>query len=239
MDGCVSKLAYSDEDPTKQAPDPVCCSIIQSLSRQWPSLPALLLNGAIQRLCRLTQHQPRTDAHLLLAGWVKLLLETPSTATAQHPSPSVARIGKRKSIGSESRAQPPAEASGHRPTAPQLRACIGTCLAAMPACGGQSTAAVRQALLQLLQHLQNHHPGEYTTWGATARALAASCHPDRAQEKPPVLVTAMTSEASSDELSSAQEKQHSLLQDLQTTSDGTDDRSVSSDFDITCHNTSR
>lgn len=226
MDGCVLKLAFSDDDPTKQAPDPVCRSILQSLTRQWPSLPALLLSGAIQRLCRLTPHQPGTDAHLLLAGWVKLLLDTATTATAQQPSPSVARAGKRKSIGSESKAQPSAETSGYTPTATQLRACIGSCLAAKPASSGQTTAAVWQALLQLLQHLQDHHPGEYATWGATARALAASCHPHRAQEQAPLLLTAMTSEASSDELSSAQQRQHSLLQDLQTTSDGTKDRSV-------------
>ena len=236
MNGCVPMLAFSDEeDPTKQEPDPVFQTIIQSLSRQWPSLPALLLNGVIQRLCNLAQQQPRTDAHLVLAGWVKLLLESPSRETGQQRSPSVTRTGKRKSIGSESKAQPSEDAIGYRPTALQLRACIEACLEAMPTSRGQATAAVRQVLTQLLQHLQHHHPGEYSTWGDTARVLAASCHPHRPQVKLPVLKTAMESEPSRDELSSAQQRQQSLLQDLNTTPDGAKDRSVISDVETACH----
>lgn len=221
MDGCA-KSSVRDEDPTKRLLDPICHSIIQSLSRQWPSLPALLLIGAIQRLCKPIQRQPRTDAHLVLAGWIKLLLETSTTVTGQQPSQSPARAGKRKSISSESKAQLSAEASGYRPTAQQLKACIGTCIAALPACGGQTTASVKQVASQLLQHLQHQHPSEYAAWGRTAQVLAASCHPHTATETSPMLTAAVTSEASSDDLFSAQQGQQSVLQSLHTAPDCSD-----------------
>ena len=231
MDGCVPKSAISNQEPTNRQSGLEFHTIIQSLSRQWPSLPALLLHGAVQRLCKLTQPQPHTDAPTL-AGWVKLLLEPSSTAKGQVPlqkgqqaSPSGTRAGKRKSLSSDPRTALSAEASGYSPTGLQLRACIGVCLAAMPACSDHNAGAVRQVLSQLLQHLQRDHPCEYANWGHTAQTLAASCFAQEGVEHLPALRAAFqwkpsSDEPSSDELCSAQQRQQSLLGDLHTSADG-------------------
>ena len=245
MDDCVPKSTFHDQDPTDQQPNLICRTIIQSLSRHWPSLPALLLTGAIQRLCNVTKHQPLTETHdpSVLAGWVQLLLETastkkgqqpspstekgqqpsPSTEKGQQPSPSMARADKRKSIRSDSRAQSSAEAKVYNPTGLQLRACICTCSAALPACSGQTAAAVRQVLWQLLQQLQQDHPGEYADWGNIAQTLAASFQPHKEVKHTPIPEPSVP--PSIDDLCAGQQRQQSLLEDLHTLADGTE-RSV-------------
>ena len=238
MDGCVPKSAGSNQDPVNQQCGLEFHTIIQSLSQQWPSLPTLLLHGAVQRLCKLTQPQPHTDAHdaSVLAGWVKLLLQPSSTGKGQQPlqkgqqpSPSGTRAGKRKSLSSDPKTAPSPEASGYSPTGLQLRACIGMCLAAMPACSAHTADAVRQVLLQLLQHLQREDPCGYAKWGHTAQTLAASCFAHKGLENSPALAAFQwkpsSNEPGSDELCSAQLRQQSLLRDLHTSADGSE-RSV-------------
>lgn len=247
MEDYVTKSAVSHQDPTNQHSGLEFCSIIQSLSRLWPSLPALLLDRAVQCLCKLTQPQPHTDAQdaSVLAGWVKLLLEPSSTGRGQQPlqkgqqpSPSGTRAGKRKSPDSDPRTARSAEASGYSPNGLQLRACIGMCLAAMPACSGLTADAVGQVLSQLLQHLQRDHPAEYADWGHTAQALAASLFPQKGLERSPVLRLAFqpkpsSEDASSEELCTAQQRQQALLVDLHTLADGTE-RSVDHPIKLGC-----
>ena len=239
MDGCVPKSAVSKQDPINQQSGLEFQTIIQSLSQQWPNLPALLLNGAIQRMCKLTQPQPcTTNAHdaSVLAGWVKLLLELSNTSKelqplqkAQQPSPSGTRDGKRKSLSSDPKVSS-AEASDYHPTGLQLRACIAMCLTALLACSSHTIDAVRQVLSQLLQHLQRDHPREYADWGHTAQTLAASCFAKKGLEYPPAQEQAVqfrpsSDEASIDELCTAQQRQQALLENLHTSHDNSE-RSV-------------
>lgn len=233
MDGCVPESAVSSQDTINQQTGLKFYTIIQSLSRHWPSLPALLLNGAVQRLCELTQPQPHTDAHhaSVLAGWVKLLLEPSSTGKqlqllhkGQQPSPGGTRAGKRKSLSCDPTTAPAAQGSAYSPTGLQMKACIGMCLGALPACSSHTAGAVRQVLSQLLQHLQRDHPCDHADWGDTAQTLAASCFAQEGQEHMPALEAASQSKSSSDEpgsdeLCTAQQRQQALLGNLHTMSD--------------------
>lgn len=243
MDSCVSNSAATQQHPTNQQTGGDFHTIIQCLSRHWPSLPALLLNQAVQRVCKLAQPQPHTHAHdaSLLAAWVKLLLEPSSTGKGQqllqkgqHPSPSGSRAGKRKSLSSDPKTEPSSESSGYSLTGVQLRACMGMCLTALPACKGQTAAAaIGQVLSQLLQHLQRDYPSEYADWGHTAQTLAASCCPQGGLEGPAVMGPALEVEPSQDEqssqeLSTVQQRQQSLLGELRTSDDDGSDRSVKS-----------
>ena len=254
MDSCESNSASSKQNPINQQTGGDFYSIIQCLSRHWPSLPALLLNQAVQHLCQLAQPQPHTHAHdaSVLAAWVKLLLESSGTGKGQqtphkgqqtpqkgqHASPSGIRAGKRKSLSSDPKApEPSSESSGYSLTGVQLRACMGMCLAALPACKGQTAAAaVGQVLSQLLQHLQHDYPSEYADWGHTAQALAASCYPQGGLEGLAVMGPARQVEPSQDEpsshgLSGAQQRQQSLLGELRT-SDDDSNRSVKSFYSM-------
>ena len=247
MDGCVAKSAVGNQDPTNQHSGLEFRSIIQSLSRQWPSLPALLLNGAVQRLCKLTQPQPHTDAHdaSVLAGWVKMLLEPSSTGKGQQPlqkgqqpSPSGSRVGKRKSLSSDPKTAPSADATGYSPTGLQLRACIGMCLAATPTYSIHTADAVRQVLSQLLQQLQRDHPPEYANWGHTAQTLAASFFAQKGLEHSPApgpssQVKPSSEEPSSEELCIAQQRQQALLGDLHTSADSSQ-RSIDHPLELGC-----
>ena len=192
-------------------------SILQSLSQQWPSLPALLLFGAVQRLCQLSQQQQHTELHdaSVLADWVKLLLgdSHKGVPSRQQPSPGMSRARKRKSASSDAKCPPSAEGISFNPTASQLQACTAECLAALPASSTQTAGAVRQVVLQLLAQLQNDYHQEYTSWGSAAQALVDSC-PESQEE------CSVQTAASSVDLHAAQKVQHSLIDGIQSTGDG-------------------
>ncbi len=154
--------------------------IIQPLAALWPSLPALLLAGAVQRLCQMTQPaQPKVPMQydaVTLAGWVQVLLAL-STEVGQQQTQTRTRGSKRKSMNSEVQAATASELSGHMPTAAQLRACIGECLAALPKADLETATPLRQVLLLLTGQVKQNHANEYMVWGRTAEHLAALCQP--------------------------------------------------------------
>lgn len=226
MDDCMSQSDSINASSTKQQLSLVSHSILHSLTQQWPSLPALLLSGATQRLCQLSQQQHQhTQLHdaSVLASWVKLLLDnsqTGDTHRQQHPeSPGVSRVRKRKSSSSDAKRPPSAEGNSFNPTAPQLQACTAECFAALPASSHETAGAVRQVVLQLLSRLQEDHQQEYASWGSSAQTLVDLNHP---QQDGSSVQTA----ASSFDLHDAQQMQQALLDDMKASDDG-NSRSVS------------
>ena len=227
MDDLVSDATCSDQDlaarnanSIAQSQNLTCQSILQSLSQLWPSLPALLLSGAVQRLCQ--QQQQRAS---VLAGWVKALLACAQVTQTQKHSPVVARAGKRKSITHHAQDPAPVERSSYTPTAAQLKACIQGCLVALPASSGQIKAAAQKVLLQLLDQLQHDHALEYASYGKSAQTLLTLCKPQAEDEQLLTHESAAQAESSCNDLRAAQQKQKLLMQHLQATANG-HDRSV-------------
>jgi len=162
------------------AAKPFSHDVMQPLAALWPSLPALLLAGAVQCLCQMTQpaqQVPMQHDAVTLAGWVQVLL-TLSTEVGQQQTQTQTRGSKRKSMSSEVQAATASEVGGQIPTAAQLRACIGECLAALPKADREAATALRQVLLLLTGQVKQHHAAEYIVWGKTAEQLAALCQPD-------------------------------------------------------------
>ncbi|DBA73872.1 TPA: hypothetical protein ACH3X2_009526 [Trebouxia sp. C0005] len=162
------------------ATQPFSHGIIQPLAALWPSLPALLLAGAVQRLCQMTQPAqgaPKQHVAAILDGWVQVLL-TLSTEIGQQQTQTHTRGSKRKSMSSEVQAATASELSGHMPTAAQLRALIGECLAALPKAELETATALRQVLLLLTGQVKQNHAAEYMAWGRTAEQLTALCQPE-------------------------------------------------------------
>ena len=162
------------------ATGPLSHDVMQSLAALWPSLPALLLAGAVQRLCQMTQpvqQVPMQHDAVTLAGWVQVLL-SPSTEVGQQQTQTHIRGSKRKSMSSEMQAATASEVGGHMPTAAQLRACIGECLAVLPKADLETATALRQVLLLLTGQVKQNHAAEYMVWGKIAEEMAALCQPD-------------------------------------------------------------
>ena len=162
------------------AAQPFSHDVIKPLAALWPSLPALLLAAAVQRLCQMTQPVQQVSTQhdaVTLAGWVQVLL-TLSTEVGQQQTQTHARGSKRKSMSSEVQAAMASESGGHMPTAAQLRACIGECLAALPKADLDAATALRQVLLLLTGQVKQNHAAGYMVWGKIAEQLAALCQPE-------------------------------------------------------------
>ena len=163
------------------ATQPFSHDVVQPLAALWPSLPALLLAAAVQRSCQSTQPAqlttPMQHDAVTLAGWVQVLL-TLSKEVNQQQTQTHTRGSKRKSISSEVQAATASELGGHMPTAAQLRACIGECLAALPKAELETATALKQVLLLLTNQVKQNHAAEYVVWGKTAEQLAALCQPE-------------------------------------------------------------
>ncbi|DBB04473.1 TPA: hypothetical protein ACH3X1_012573 [Trebouxia sp. C0004] len=163
------------------ATQPLSHDIIQAVAALWPSLPALLLAGAVQRLCQMTQpaqQVPMQHDTVILAGWVQVLLTLSAQVGRQQTQTQThTRGSKRKSMNSEVQAAAVSELDGRIPSAAQLRACIGKCLAALPKADLETATALRQVLLLLTGQVKQNHAAEYNVWGRTAEQLAALCQP--------------------------------------------------------------
>ena len=222
MDNHVVAFNTDASSTSQRLPNLIGLNIVHALRQLWPSLPALLLQGVVQRLCKVTQPQHHDAVHSAsaLASWVYILLHSSSIAPVQQqPSPGRTQSGKRKSIGSDAKAVAPSIASQHAPTASQLQTCIGDCLAALPAPTAEAAAAIRQVLAQLLSRLQHGYPHEYETWGSSAQTLVHLSQPEASWEGLPV--------ASEDvPLDKALEQQQVLISRLQKSSEAGDSRLV-------------
>ena len=146
--------------------------IVSALAAVWPSLPALLLSGAVQRLCSKSHNQQFADDQLaLLTAVIKALLQRHSMLDAQQQSSQKKRRGKRKSTGSDAEPVTAADRPVWCASAAQLKACIADCLQAQPRAEGERAAALRKVLLLLVQHMQEQHAAEYNSWGSSAEQL--------------------------------------------------------------------
>ena len=204
------------------ATQPLSHDIIQPLAALWPSLPALLLAGAVQRLCQMTQPaQQALTQHdaVTLAGWVQVLL-TLSTEVGQQQTQTRTRGSKRKSMSSEVQAATASELHGQIATAAQLRACIGECLAALPKADLETATALRQVLLLLTGQVKQKYAAEYMLWGKTVEQLAALCQletqADLSEHHVAAASTVTASEGVSDDacVLEAEHRQQHTLQEL-------------------------
>lgn len=196
--------------------------IVQSLAALWPSLPALLLAGAVRRLCHSRQpNQQGSTTHSAsssAAAWVQLLLAMPTEAGQQlTQTPTHTRGGKRKSMSSDGQAATAVEQAGNMPTAAQLRACIEECLVAVPQAQDEAASALRQVLSLLTGQLKHKHMAEYIAWGGTAEQLAGLWQPATRTGAPEDDIAAV--QGSGDELHEsalleAKQKQQQILQNL-------------------------
>ena len=197
--------------------------IVQSLATLWPSLPALLLAGAVQRLCHIThaQHQSGAKHPIALLGWVKVLLAKPIMQEEQRAQTS-SRGSKRKSVNSDAKASAAAAASDHTaymPTAAQLKASAEDCLTALPKADGETAAALQKVLLLLLGQVKQHHGNDYVLWGSTAERLTDLCCPAEQCDRINLDIGAISKQKetetnSIDNLHQAQQRQQRVLQDM-------------------------
>lgn len=197
-------------------------SIVQSLAALWPSLPALLLAGAVRRLCQSRQpNQQGATTHSAsssAAAWVQLLLTMPTEAGQQlTQTPTHSRGGKRKSMSSAGQAAAAVEQAGNMPSAAQLRACIKDCLVALPQAQDDAAVALRQVLSLLTGQLKHKHMAEYTAWGGTAEQLAGLWQPETGTGAPVDDIAAVQGpgdESLEAALLEAKQKQQQLLQNM-------------------------
>ena len=198
--------------------------IVQSLATLWPSLPALLLAGAVQRLCHVTHAQPQSGANhpIALLGWVKVLLAKPIMQEDQRAQTS-SRGSKRKSVNSDAKASAAAAAASdhtaYMPTAAQLKASAEDCLTALPKADGETAAALQKVLLLLLGQVKQHHGNDYVLWGSTAERLTGLCCPaeqcDRINLDMGAISKQKQTETNSiDNLHQAQQRQQRVLRDM-------------------------
>ena len=170
----VLRPSDADEDGTSDAlgSDARLHGTISALAAVWPSLPAVLLSGAVQRLCSNTNgHKPSDDQLTLLAAVIKSLLQGHSLTDAQQQPSQKKRRGKRKSTGSDIE---PANAAGGPvwcASAAQLKGCIADCLQAQPTAQGKSASALHKVMLLLVQHIKDEHAAEYDSWGSNVEQL--------------------------------------------------------------------
>lgn len=191
----------------------------------WPSLPALLLAGAVQRLCHTTQHLQAHTADLhasTLASWVQALLARHSSQDShrQQQARTSTRGSKRKSMSSDATAAAPVHAA-FVPPAAQLKSCIEDCLAALPRAEAPTAAALRQVLALLIGQVKQSHTSEYALWGSTADKLTNLCRPVTEDEGLPVHGAAAVQQhqgpdagPSSSDVQQAVDRQQQMLQGM-------------------------
>ena len=149
---------------------------MQGLTSQWPALPALLLQGAIQRL---THAQCTAQQAEIMAGWVAMLLAT-SALPAQQVTKDKSRGSKRKSMTPDQTLSAHVQHHGSFPSAAQIKKCLQTLLQGLLRATPGVDAVVRQVLSVLLEELQVNHVTEYVSWGSRARQLAVLAQFDHA-----------------------------------------------------------
>ena len=217
-------ICTSDTAASQGGAQSVGHGIVQSLAALWPSLPALLLAGAVHRLCQNTRPNPQgatTHRASSSAGWVQLLLSMPTEAGQQlAQTPTHTRGSKRKSMSSEGQAATAVEQAGNMPSAAQLRACIRECLVALPQAQDPAATALQQVLSLLTGQLKHKHMAEYIAWGGTADQLAALWQPATGTGVPVHDIAAVHRRAGSGDDSSeaalleAKQKQQQILQSM-------------------------
>lgn len=180
LDHGTLKLSDAEEDRTSDAvgSDASLHGTISALAAVWPSLPAVLLSGAVQRLCSNTNVQDLSDDQLtLLTAVMKALLQGHNLTDAQQQPSQKKRRGKRKSTGSDTE---PANAAG-RPvwcaSAAQLKGCIADCLESQPTAQSKRAAALHIVLLLLVQQMKEEHAAEYDSWGSSPEQLMSLMPP--------------------------------------------------------------
>ena len=186
--------------------------IMQGLTSQWPALPALLLQGAIQRL---THAQCTAQQAEVMAGWVAMLLAT-SALPAQQVTKDKSKGSKRKSMMSDQTPSAHVQHQASFPSAAQIKQCLQILLQGLCRARPGVDAVVRQVLSVLLEELQVNHVTEYVSWGSRAQQLAMLAQPDQAataledvqqQEQP--------GSTSQEDVAEAVQQQQKLLQSLQ------------------------
>ena len=149
--------------------------IMQGLISHWPALPALLLQGAVQRL---THSQCTTQRAEVIAGWMAMLLAT-SALPGQQASKEKARGNKRKSMTMDQAASTHVQHPGSFPSAAQTKQCIQILLQGLSGARPGVDAVVQQVLSLLLEELRVNHVTDYLNWGGRAQQLGVLAQPDQ------------------------------------------------------------
>lgn len=172
-----SATAGSTQQP-ESAPSAAatCQGILQGLSSQWPALPALLFQGAVQRL---KQPQCTPGQAENMSNWMQLLLASPQHST-QQPIKEKPRGTKRKSMTAERGLSSSLQNQSCFPTAAQLKHCTQTLLQGLAQADGAVATAVQQGLSVLMAELEASHAAECMQWGGVAKRLLQLAQPGNA-----------------------------------------------------------
>ena len=165
-----------------QQPEPApsaaatCQGILQALSSQWPALPALLFQGAVQRL----QHAQCTPGQAeVMANWIQLLLTSPQQSN-QQPIKEKSRGTKQKSMTAERGLSSSLQHQSCFPTAAQLKHCTQSLLQGLAQADGTVAAALQRGLSVLMAELEASHAADFMEWGSVAERLLQLAKPGNA-----------------------------------------------------------